>query len=351
MSAAVSKQEKLPARTDVVELAPGVLQTQLPIELPGLGHVNMYVLEDGDGVAVVDPGLPGRATWKAINNRLALIGVPLRRVHTIVVTHSHPDHFGGARRLARESGARIITHASFRMWWDPLEPDDLSPEDLATEMLPENRRAFRDTPWGGDGYDIAWRNRLYYATHRKYPRLFPSVKPTHRVNDGDAVMLAGRRWVAMHTPGHTGDHLCLFDEECGLVISGDHVLPNITPHISGMTLARDPLKRFFASLDKMARLGDTVRLALPAHGNPFHDLAGRCTQIREHHEGRLDKIRSASVDFGRPATVMEIASRVFSARAQGPMADSETYAHLEHLRIAGQMSRRDVDGLARYTVE
>jgi glyoxylase-like metal-dependent hydrolase (beta-lactamase superfamily II) len=118
-----------------------------------------------------------------------------------------------------------------------------------------------------------------------------------------------------------------------------------------MTLARDPLKRFFASLDKMARLGDTVRLALPAHGNPFNDLAGRCTQIREHHEGRLDKIRSASVDFGRPATVMEIASRVFSARAQGPMADSETYAHLEHLRLAGQMSRRDVDGLARYTVE
>jgi glyoxylase-like metal-dependent hydrolase (beta-lactamase superfamily II) len=103
----------------------------------------------------------------------------------------------------------------------------------------------------------------------------------------------------MHTPGHTGDHLCLFDEECGLVISGDHVLPNITPHISGMTLARDPLKRFFASLDKMARLGDTVRLALPAHGNPFDDLAGRCMQIREHHEGRLDKIRGASVDFGR----------------------------------------------------
>jgi glyoxylase-like metal-dependent hydrolase (beta-lactamase superfamily II) len=67
-----------------------------PIDLPGLGHVNCYVLEDERGVAVVDPGLPGPKTFKALTERLASAGIPMRRVHTVVVTHSHPDHYGGA---------------------------------------------------------------------------------------------------------------------------------------------------------------------------------------------------------------------------------------------------------------
>ena len=81
---------------DVTEVAPGVLRCQLPIDMPGLGHVNCYVLEDERGVALVDPGLPGKATFPELTARLASAGIPLARVHTVVVTHSHPDHFGGA---------------------------------------------------------------------------------------------------------------------------------------------------------------------------------------------------------------------------------------------------------------
>ena len=55
------RQEAQRATDDITELAPGVLRTQLPIDLPGLGHVNMYVLEDDRGVTVVDPGKIGRA--------------------------------------------------------------------------------------------------------------------------------------------------------------------------------------------------------------------------------------------------------------------------------------------------
>ena len=79
-----TKQEQVPATTEITEVAPNILRTQLPINLPGLGHVNMYVLEDSRGVAVVDPGLPGKATWTAINQRLREIGVPIRRVRTAI---------------------------------------------------------------------------------------------------------------------------------------------------------------------------------------------------------------------------------------------------------------------------
>ena len=77
---------------------------QLPISMPGLGHVNTYALEDERGFALVDPGLPGPESWEALMQRLATAGIPLQRVHTTIVTHSHPDHFGGADQLAEEAG-------------------------------------------------------------------------------------------------------------------------------------------------------------------------------------------------------------------------------------------------------
>ena len=89
---------------------------QLPIWMPGLGHVNMYGLVDDRGLAVVDPGLPGPQSWKALKARLKTAGYRVKDIHTVVVTHSHPDHFGGAGRIAREAGAKLITHHAFSTW-------------------------------------------------------------------------------------------------------------------------------------------------------------------------------------------------------------------------------------------
>jgi glyoxylase-like metal-dependent hydrolase (beta-lactamase superfamily II) len=173
--------------------------------------------------------------------------------------------------------------------------------------------------------------------------------PTRRLDDADVIELAGREWVAVHTPGHTPDHLCLFDPAEGVLLSGDHVLPTITPHISGLSTATDPLAQFFTSLDRMREL-EGVEHVLPAHGHPFTDLAGRAGAIRHHHEERLELLRRASRELGRPATVMELSTHLFSPRAQGPMADSETYAHLEHLRLAGEAEVRTVDGMLEYSI-
>ncbi|MCZ6464137.1 MAG: MBL fold metallo-hydrolase, partial [Proteobacteria bacterium] len=95
------RQEQESARREISEVGPGILRMELPIRMPGLGHVNMYALIDDEGAAVVDPGMPGPATWKAIVDRLRQADLKVKDVHTVVVTHSHPDHFGGAARLAR----------------------------------------------------------------------------------------------------------------------------------------------------------------------------------------------------------------------------------------------------------
>lgn len=342
------KQEQEPASTDITEIAPGVLRSQLPISLPGLGHVNCYLLEDERGVAVVDPGLPSKESYAALTSRLKSAGYPLQRVHTVIVTHSHPDHFGGAGWLRAQTGADIVTHASFRLMWDPTEPPDVDVEDVPA--LRERRFPWDPTPWGGPGIQVPWKRKLWYRTTSRFPRLRRMPVPTIRLEDAQTIRLARREWVAVHTPGHTDDHLCLFDPEHGCMVCGDHVLPTITPHIGGLGLSHDPLGRFFDSLDKIAAFGPHVKVAMPAHGNPFADLAGRADDIKVHHAGRLRKLISTSGELGRPATVMEMSQHLFSPRAQGAMADSETFAHLEHLRLSGDMVRRDVDGVFHYVL-
>jgi glyoxylase-like metal-dependent hydrolase (beta-lactamase superfamily II) len=377
------KQEQEPASDEIVEVAPGVLRLQLPVNFPGLGHVNTYALEDGEGVALVDPGLPGEASWLALQERLADAGIPLARVHTVIVTHSHPDHFGGAGLLAEETGARLVASTWFRTLWDPDDGEVLADggedaEDVAggapgagprldghdgaqgarvddgspgaTRLDPDTFRAAfgRPTPWGGRTDDIPAERRADFERDRaEMLRWFRLPRPTHRLDDADRIVLARRDWVALFTPGHTNDHLCLFDPEGGVLLAGDHVLPTITPHISGM-VEGDSLDRYMSSLDRVAAL-EGVTVALPAHGHPFHDLPGRVTEIKRHHEERLDRLRAISAELGW-ASVTDVSHQLFAPRSWGSMAESETYAHLEHLRHRGQAEVDERDGLLYYLV-
>jgi glyoxylase-like metal-dependent hydrolase (beta-lactamase superfamily II) len=357
--AVARRQEQEPAREQVAEVAPDVLRLELPIRMPGLGHVNCYAIVDERGAAVVDPGLPGPGSWRALVDRLRRADLSVKHVHTVIVTHSHPDHFGGAARFARESGAKVVAHRAFSFGPPPaaVPSPDVSVDDLAAhaetaataepvvDPTEEQRTrealarlAARRTPWGGDRPRPPFRTRLKWMAMRWIGgRIVPVV--TRPVEHGDVLELAGREWFVVHTPGHTGDHICLHDPESGTFLAGDHVLPSITPHISGLASSEDPLASYFYSLDRVAELAGVAQV-LPAHGHPFTDLPARTEAIKRHHHERLEKLRAISRDFGGPASVAEFSRRLFQPRSWGAMAESETYAHLEHLRIAGAAERR-----------
>src|SRR3954467_3365113 len=103
------RQEQEEAGTDIVEGAPGIPRPPLPITMPGLGHVNCYAIPDRRGVAIVDPGLPGPGAWDDLLDRLGRAGLQVGDIHTALVTHAHPDHFGNAGRLAAEAEAELVT--------------------------------------------------------------------------------------------------------------------------------------------------------------------------------------------------------------------------------------------------
>jgi glyoxylase-like metal-dependent hydrolase (beta-lactamase superfamily II) len=362
------RQEQEPAREEVAEVGPGVLRMELPIRMPGLGHVNCYAIVDGEGAAVVDPGLPGPGTWRAIQDRLRRADLEVRHVHTVIVTHSHPDHFGGAARFAREAGARVVAHHSFRFGLPPTphQHAEVSVDDLAAQAAEDEAPAdevptagaeappagAREnwqsglTPWGGQRPRPPFRTRIKWGIARFLGRrIIPEI--SHAVEHGDVLELGGREWFVVHTPGHTTDHVCLHDPENGVFLAGDHVLPTITPHISGIASSPDPLASFFYSLDRVAEIGG-VKQVLPAHGHPFADLRARTEAIKRHHYERLEKVKAISRQLG-PATVSAFSEQLFQRRSWGPMAESETYAHLEHLRLAGEADRSvDSDGKFLY---
>jgi glyoxylase-like metal-dependent hydrolase (beta-lactamase superfamily II) len=385
------KQEQESASDEVVEVAPGILRMQLPIWMPGLGHVNTYGLMDDDGVAIVDPGLPGPSSWKSLKTRLTTAGYKVRDVHTVIVTHSHPDHFGAAGRLAKEAGAQLIAHKAFTTWslqrkgatlteaeaerleqqaieeaaqyrgpsLDELPSldDDDRPHWNSTrgtaaldEITSETQRLSvpwgGTTPWGGSRHPNPPLSRKMMI--RAMRLLFAPPDPTRRVRHGSPLRLAGREWTVIHTPGHTLDHLCLYDQEHGILLSGDHVLPTITPHVAGSGQG-DALSSYLATLDLVGALPDVQR-GLPAHGHPFDDVPGRVTAIKDHHDERMEKLREASLAIGA-ADVVELSHQVFPERHWGVMAESETFAHLEHLRRSGAAERWEEQGVLYYRAQ
>jgi glyoxylase-like metal-dependent hydrolase (beta-lactamase superfamily II) len=359
----VRRQEQEAARPEVTEVAPGVLRMELPIRMPGLGHVNMYAILDGEGAAVIDPGLPGPGTWRAIQERLARADLEPRHVHTVFVTHSHPDHFGGAARFAREAGARVVAHHSFSFGVvapsehrPEVSADDLAAQGAADEMDEADEEhvarlraamAAGRTPWGGRRPRPGLKMRLRWHAMRLLGGVSPVPRITAPVQHGDVLELAGREWFVVHTPGHTTDHVCLHDPESGIFLTGDHVLPTITPHIGGIGSSHDPLSSFFYSLDRVGEI-QGVKHVLPAHGHPFTDLKARTEAIKRHHYERLERVKQISAELGW-APVEAFMQRLFQPRSWGGMAESETYAHLEHLRIAGHAERRtDADGRLLY---
>lgn len=325
------KSEQLQPNPNVTVVGPSVLRMELPVNIPGLGHVNAYGLVDDTGVTVVDPGMPTPMSFVALRRRLSSVGIDPRRVHTVVVTHSHPDHFGGVRAVRRRSGAHMVAHTSFRAWWDRHASDDLGERPTPDWYVHEEGQI----PWHSPEDEPLLRRAVAWAVERGRG-IVGAPRPDRTVVDGEEILLGGRLWRVVHTPGHTLDHICLYDPADRLLISGDHVLPSITPHIAGVGSGPDPLSDFMGSLDRVAALD--VAKVLPAHGDPFVDVGERVAEIKRHHEDRLERLAAIVAEIG-PATVRDLSRRLFSPARWGFIAESETFAHLEHLRRTGRIVR------------
>lgn len=350
------RSERRPANDDATEVAPGIVRIMLPIDLPGLGHVNCYALPDDRGVSLVDPGLADGVSHDVLRTRLEEIDLDVNRVHTVVTTHGHFDHFGGVARLrAADVFPEVLAHRQFGQGWHKaydgvvhdedsgalIERSDAEIETLASQLV-------RPTPWGGTTDPFPAEMLAEWSEGIDAVDIVRPPATTQRVDDGDEVYMGEHAWQVVHTPGHADDHICLWSADAQVFFAGDHVLPTITPHISGFSAYENPLEEFFRSLERVADFSSTA-LVLPAHGDPFTDLTSRVEAIRRHHDERLDRVRTIGAEIGEKP-VEAYMRLLFRERSWGMMAASETYAHLEWLREHGDAERSELEGRLTYRV-
>ena len=314
------------------EPAPGVFRLVLPLPFPGLDRVNAYLLTGGADTTLVDCGiyLPDETDdhgWSDVEAALDACGVAVTDVKKLVVTHSHIDHYGMAATFVERSGCEMVMHEAID-------------EDLAAYRDPEGTRARLRELFREHGVES---EELDELTKFEDWRAFVSgfVEPHIRVKGGEEVEIGPRTWEFVYTPGHSRSHVCMWSGSDGLLVSGDHLLPTITPHIDYRRGAEDdPLGDFLASLDTVEKLDP--KLVLPGHGHPFEEGAERARVVERHHDRRLGAI--LQVVRKEPHTADEITDEIFGTTLlnfERRLALGEALAHIRYLARRGEIVRTE----------
>ncbi|MGB8338830.1 MAG: MBL fold metallo-hydrolase [Burkholderiales bacterium] len=331
--------DTIPAPGKVMEIMPGILWLRMPLPF-ALNHINLWLLKDGDGWAIVDTGFGHEETktyWEQIFSTV-LAGQKITRV---VVTHYHPDHIGSAAWLCQRwnaplwmTAAEYLTAHALRNYSSGYEPAAFL-SLFRSHGLTDAQLKAQDTRGNA------------------YARGVPALPATYmRMINGDVLRIGDHDWRITTAYGHAPEHATLYCDELKLLISGDQVLPRITTNVGvwGNMPEANPLELFLRSLDFFEPLPPDT-LVLPSHDRVFRGLHFRLQQLRDHHAARLDEMVHA---LDKPKCAAELLPVLFRRALddhQLMFAIGETVAHLNYLLHKKRVSRTQRnDGLYYFEV-
>jgi len=307
-------------------------RVELPLPGNPLKSINSYILKGQERNLIIDTGMNQEACMREMQAGLKSLGVDLRKTD-FFITHFHVDHLGLVANLATDHSAVYLSEEDAQrfhemvfgtLWQDGIDYSRLNgfPANELREALP---------------------NHLACLYGVKGPL------PFRLTRDGDSVGIENYLFRCVETPGHTKGHMCLYEPRAKILISGDHILDDITPTVSLRSDDGNPLKEYLASLDKVDGL--EIDLVLPGHRKIFKNCRERIDELRSHHNERLNEIRSILEGGGK--TAYEVASRmrwdvpydswnVFPAQ-QKWFATGEAISHLKYLEDEGMIGREIQD--------
>jgi glyoxylase-like metal-dependent hydrolase (beta-lactamase superfamily II) len=310
----------------------------ISIPLPfSLKQVTCYVIKGDEKLTIIDTGLHTKQTSDTWKRFFFEQGWSWRQVEKIIVTHYHPDHYGFAGQLQEWSGAPVymakIEHDQIQTFWDRKSGNAKQVSSFFISYgFPENR-----------SFEIT----QHMEGFRSVIEPHPSYKKW--LDAGEQIDISGENYDIIATSGHSKGHLSFLHNN-GNFFAGDVILPAITPNIPLLPNSDpNPLQTFLDTLDKLKRLD--IKVVYPAHGEAFRTLENRVEEIKAHHERRLLKLKGFLRDTEKQ-TGFEICENLFAHRPLDihnlRFAFSETLAHLEYLRINGEIKKSKVDHVYHY---
>lgn len=302
---------------------------QKPVVMKGLPYVLPYLVKAGGETILVDCGWNTQDAYQALEEGMKEHGSHPSEITRLVITHVHPDHFGMSGRLKRLSDCDVVIHEK--------DAEVITSRYLAPRSLTDEMKRFMQI----NGVPELESPAMAQGSMGMIDRVAP-VPPDTEVKGGETIKAGQFEFEVIWTPGHSPGHICLYEPNHKILLTGDHILPTITPNVSIHAQTHgSPLGDYIRSLEKLTDLD--VDHVLPAHEFDTRELQKRIREIEQHHQERLDEMLRCTDRGG--STAWEVAGRV--KWTTGMLADfepfmqraavGETIAHLELLFERGQL--------------
>jgi glyoxylase-like metal-dependent hydrolase (beta-lactamase superfamily II) len=312
---------------------PGLWRLRLPLPWPGVPHCNAWAIAAGSGIVLVDTGMHEPGSLAQLERALDQVNLRLEHVRLLVGTHAHSDHWGQAAPVVERAGCEFWMHPNHEHGTRGVQ----DPGAALARRLEVGRQS---------GVSEA-----ALAEYAELAKEIPSgvarvIEPDRGLVDGVEIETDLGTWVVYETPGHAPSHVCLFQAEQRLLISGDHVLGRISLFYD-YGYSPDPVGEFLGSLDTVDALD--ARLALSGHGKPFVDVHGHVQGNRRLVAERLEAVLDAVRDQSR--TAVEIVPHVYDEELKIRNASwflAQTLCYLRHLEQAGRVRGESGGGVERW---
>lgn len=303
---------------------PGVFRLRLPLPWPGVPHCNAWAVSAGDGFVLFDTGMQQEGSMENLERALAMCNLRLEDTRLVVCTHAHSDHCGQAATIVEQVGCELWMHPSHELMSKMVE----DPEAVLARRLEVARQS-----------GVPEEPLRRYAAERgdSNPGIAGPIAPDRELVSGVRVVTDLGEWVAYETPGHSPSHVCLFQPERRLLISGDHLLGRISLYFE-FGYSPDPVGEFLGSLEVVERLG--ARLCLAGHGRTFTDVQAHIAGNRELVQEQLALVIAAVAD-GEPTAFEVVTSMHGEALSQqnAHWLISQVLGYLTHLEAVGRIRR------------
>ncbi|MGL3106211.1 MBL fold metallo-hydrolase [Bradyrhizobium sp. BR 1432] len=331
--------EQHPGPEEVVEVRPGVLWARLKLPFR-LNHVNIYLLADGDGYAMIDAGFGNEETIEAWRK---LFDGPLKGVNItrLIVTHSHPDHVGLAGWIVERFNCPLVMSQVEYL-------QSVYHQNRGTEERREAQRLF----FRRHGMDESLTEKLL-GRGQDYLKRVSVLPPSYRrISHGDDVVIGSRRFKVITGGGHALDQVMLYCADDKLFLSADQVLSKISPNVSVWAVEPDQnsLGEYLASLASLTTTLPYDVLVLPGHGVPFYGLKTRIKQLADHHEERCRLIAEACREVAQTsrALVPVVFNKHVLDEHQMGFAAGELVAHVNYMIVEGRLTAETQGGVLQF---
>jgi glyoxylase-like metal-dependent hydrolase (beta-lactamase superfamily II) len=304
------------------EILPHIYRVEIPLPNNPLKETNSYFIKSGRRNLIIDTGMNRKECKSAMSAALRRLNVNLDETD-FFITHLHVDHLGLVGELAGET-SNVYFNA---------------PDAAVLEVKDLWELAILFTRQHGFPESILNEAVKMHPAHKYSPKKPLGFKI---LKEGDTISAGDYLFRCVETPGHTRGHMCLYEAERKLFVSGDHILGDITPNISAWDDIENPLRDYLASLAKVYDM--EIELVLPGHRSIVTDYRARIREIREHHRHRLAEVLRILKSHGVSSAYRVASEMEWDIIAENwnlfPMiqkwfATGEALAHLRYLELEG----------------